>query len=356
MPIDPALLLFAGQFLQNAGGGTGFGQSLGGSLQAAGQALQFRQDAQRQQRQDLLDAAESSINIRAALGELQAQQKARADQQAYLESLPEELRPAAAVAPQASAQAQIEANAPLTQYQQQQVQQGQQGLELDRQKLQLAQEAQTFNQDLDLAKLALASQPAKPKLSDVSSLRSQYIRESTDFKTIADAYTKILNTSANAAGDVSLIFSYMKMLDPTSVVRESEQATARNAAGVPERVRTLYNRVLFGDSLSPEQRREFKQESGVIYEGQFQRQQQVAQGFQDIASRGEFDPKDILDAVPIESPGKLKGMAIDRRIKAMGLSLSDVDETAQKHGLTHEQVLDELERLQRQRAGVTPLG
>jgi len=34
----------------------------------------------------------------------------------------------------------------------------------------------------------------------------------------------------------------MKILDPGSVVREGEFATAQNSAGIPERIRAKYNR------------------------------------------------------------------------------------------------------------------
>ncbi|BCV06223.1 MAG: hypothetical protein CM15mV128_240 [Caudoviricetes sp.] len=49
----------------------------------------------------------------------------------------------------------------------------------------------------------------------------------------------------------------MKVLDPTSVVREGEQATAANAAGVPSRVRNAFNKALTGEKLSLEQRKDF---------------------------------------------------------------------------------------------------
>ena len=39
-----------------------------------------------------------------------------------------------------------------------------------------------------------------------------------DFQSIAQNYNKILSTSPTAAGDMSLVFAYMKMLDPGSVV------------------------------------------------------------------------------------------------------------------------------------------
>ncbi|MGI9494205.1 MAG: hypothetical protein ACR2QF_17580, partial [Geminicoccaceae bacterium] len=133
-------------------------------------------------------------------------------------------------------------------------------------------------------------------------------------------------------------------LDPTSVVRESEQATAANAAGVPEQIRTLWNRVLVGERLAPEQRARFKQEAGILYEGVYEGQLQRRQGFADIAGRAGIEQQDIIGAVPVEAPSAIRGGNIDRRIRRLGVSLSDVDETAQIHGLTHEQVLDELER------------
>ena len=50
--------------------------------------------------------------------------------------------------------------------------------------------------------------------------------------------------TGTGAGDAAIVFGYMKMLDPTSVVREGEQATTRNAVGVPEAIRGMYNQRL----------------------------------------------------------------------------------------------------------------
>ena len=58
----------------------------------------------------------------------------------------------------------------------------------------------------------------------------------------------------SAADDIALIFAYMKTLDPDSVVREGEFATAQNAGSVPERVWNIYNRAIEGTRLNPSQR------------------------------------------------------------------------------------------------------
>jgi len=57
--------------------------------------------------------------------------------------------------------------------------------------------------------------------------------------------------------DVAMIFAFMKSLDPESVVRESEYATAANAgSGVPEKIWKAYNKALNGEILLPQLRRE----------------------------------------------------------------------------------------------------
>ncbi len=56
---------------------------------------------------------------------------------------------------------------------------------------------------------------------------------------------------------IALVFKFMKALDPTSVVRESEFATAENSAGVPEGVRNMYNKLVSGERLGDKQIKQF---------------------------------------------------------------------------------------------------
>lgn len=88
-----------------------------------------------------------------------------------------------------------------------------------------------------------------------------------EFSSQATAFGRIAASaqSPDAAGDLALIFNYMKMLDPGSTVREGEFANAQNAAGVPQQVRNLYQRVLEGVRLAPEQREQFLSRAEKIY-------------------------------------------------------------------------------------------
>lgn len=65
--------------------------------------------------------------------------------------------------------------------------------------------------------------------------------------------TATLAKQGNPASQISLVFSYMKALDPTSTVREGEFATVQNAAGVPEQIRNQYNKVMSGNFLTSNQ-------------------------------------------------------------------------------------------------------
>ena len=69
-----------------------------------------------------------------------------------------------------------------------------------------------------------------------NTLRDEFNKQAGDFSALRSNYSKIRTAQKadTAAGDLSLIFGYMKMLDPGSVVREGEFATAQNAGGISD--------------------------------------------------------------------------------------------------------------------------
>lgn len=77
-----------------------------------------------------------------------------------------------------------------------------------------------------------------------------------------------VRSSASAdsgVGDLGVVYGFMKMLDPGSVVREGEFATAENTSGVPEQVMGMYNRLISGERLTPAQRSQFVQQAEQLY-------------------------------------------------------------------------------------------
>ncbi len=96
------------------------------------------------------------------------------------------------------------------------------------------------------------------------------------------------------AADVAMIFAFMKMLDPESVVREGEQATAANARGVEDRVRSLYNRLIKGDKLAPEQRLDFVSQARKIYQKRLQTQKSAEQFYTGLSGQYGLDPQRVV--------------------------------------------------------------
>lgn len=91
-----------------------------------------------------------------------------------------------------------------------------------------------------------------------------------NYKESAAALARMTAASGlgTGAGDLALIFGYMKVLDPRSTVREGEFASAANAGGVVENLRNQYNRVLDGELLTPKVRATFIQSANALFEKQ----------------------------------------------------------------------------------------
>lgn len=121
----------------------------------------------------------------------------------------------------------------------------------------------------------------RPKIE--TDFRKEYATQTAGYREVKSAYGRVLASQDNAVGDLSLIFGYMKMLDPGSVVREGEFATAQNAAGVPDRVLNLYNRILSGERLNENQRKSFKGQAEVLFKQAGQQEQVVRKGMERIA-------------------------------------------------------------------------
>lgn len=125
-----------------------------------------------------------------------------------------------------------------------------------------------------------------------SSLRSEYFARTKEnnFLEVTNSYGKIKSAPNTPAGDMSLIFGYMKMLDPASVVREGEYANAENTAGIPDKVRNAYNKALSGKKLNEDQRESFRSSAGKVYNQYKGQQDQIDKFYKDLARQYGIDP------------------------------------------------------------------
>lgn len=128
-----------------------------------------------------------------------------------------------------------------------------------------------------------------------SDLRKEFIGQTPvkDFAQQSQAFGRVVASAQNAdaAGDLALIFNYMKVLDPGSTVREGEFANAQNAAGVPGRIRALFNNWKEGQRLTEEQRAEFVDRAKELYNQSASEHQVIRNDYIKIAEANNINPE-----------------------------------------------------------------
>lgn len=146
------------------------------------------------------------------------------------------------------------------------------------------------------AETIMPAPEAGPNFQDEEALRDNFRMETDDYRLISGHYARLQAAAANpsAAGDIAMVYGFMKMLDPASVVRETEYATAQNAAGVPDIVRNLWNRVLSGERLSEAQRADFLGQAGAVYGATQQQYDATVARYRDLATQYQMDPNRVL--------------------------------------------------------------
>ena len=88
-----------------------------------------------------------------------------------------------------------------------------------------------------------------------------------DFNDMKSAYGQVISSldAGTPIGDVAGATKVMKLLDPGSVVRESELGIAMAAAGRMDRLQNYFNNLMTGEKLTPKQRLDFKSLSNELY-------------------------------------------------------------------------------------------
>ncbi len=140
--------------------------------------------------------------------------------------------------------------------------------------------------------------PKDPKLAfdQEDKLRDEFTKGAGEFVKVRDAWNRIQASVKNpsAAGDLSLIFNYMKVLDPGSTVREGEFATAQNSAGIPDILRAKYNSVISGERLADTQRNDFASRAMMLYEAQENQYKALENRYRELAVMYDLDPEKVV--------------------------------------------------------------
>jgi hypothetical protein len=130
--------------------------------------------------------------------------------------------------------------------------------------------------------------------------RKEYSDQTKGYQDVKSAYGRILAVSdpktpdEEAPADLALVFNFMKMQDPGSTVNSGEFANAQNAAGVPDRIRNLYNNLITGGRLNPTQRKAFRGQAENLFKVSGQQEDTVRKGIGRIAKGYGLNTENIF--------------------------------------------------------------
>lgn len=112
--------------------------------------------------------------------------------------------------------------------------------------------------ELEALKATGGVDPEK-KFTQEEKIRKEYQARTKVYGELGTTFSNIESSAKvqTGPGDIALITSFMKMLDPGSVVRETEFATARDTAGLYTRLENSLKKAESGQFLQAKQRKEF---------------------------------------------------------------------------------------------------
>ncbi len=155
----------------------------------------------------------------------------------------------------------------------------------------------------------------KQRFESELDLRKQYDNQTKGYVDARTAYDNLVSSAdanikrkdgaaENGAADIALITAFMKTLDPNSVVRETEFATARNTAGLYEELKNQAGKLEQGSLLNDEQRKRYRALAGQYMKAAEQRESRVRQGLMPVIRSYGLDENNVFtplaDSVTIE--------------------------------------------------------
>jgi hypothetical protein len=148
------------------------------------------------------------------------------------------------------------------------------------------------------------AQAPKPNFEVEDKLRDDYEKKLKPFEELQDAYGSVRAAVQgrieapdvqSPASDMALIFAYMKMLDPTSVVREGEYDKVGNTTNIPGKVLNYLNKARTGEMLNDDQIEDIVKSAHRRYEQKYKDTEKVADRFRQLAPHyGIDDPNRIV--------------------------------------------------------------
>ena len=140
-------------------------------------------------------------------------------------------------------------------------------------------------------------------------LRDDFEKKYKPFADVGNKMAIIQNAATDPSGqnDMALVFSFMKMLDPGSVVRESEYAQAVDTGSLYDKLRATAEKIKSGQKLTPEMRQNFVKSASKFAESSMKTAKKVRSDYDSLAKRRGLDPGEIMLGIGDDEPAPSAG-------------------------------------------------
>ena len=161
-----------------------------------------------------------------------------------------------------------------------------------------------FNKQLALAEAqsGVTYETKQQRFERASNLRKEFqnIQVVKDFDQVKVAYNQINGALKNPspANDLAAATKFMKLLDPGSVVRESELGLAMAASPAYERVTTYYEKLKTGEKLTPSQREDFRKSAELLYKASENVVIPKQNEYRELAAEAGVNPNSVVVSAP----------------------------------------------------------
>ncbi len=141
----------------------------------------------------------------------------------------------------------------------------------------------------------IARKDASDLFEQGNRLRKDYMADIKDYRTYGQNLSNLLSYArqGNGVSDVALLYAFNKMLDPTSVVRESEFKNAQSTEGLPTQVANYLQQIRSGERLSPSQRADIVRTGMAVFAEREKEQQGIETYYRNMMSGLGIAPKTI---------------------------------------------------------------
>ena len=177
----------------------------------------------------------------------------------------------------------------------------------------LGTENQKILMELQAAKNNPGGLKAEDKFKAERELRDEHLKRSKQFREVRVQFDKLKASAAHKSGqgDIGLVVGFMKMLEPDSVVRETEFATAEASSGRLDQLYNMLKKFSTGERMTDENRAKFVDLADKYYQSFLKYEKQDQEIIRNNIKHYGLEEKNILTApaeVTAKPSGAIKGM------------------------------------------------